>query len=67
MEVVTYGLLLVMNFGTLEQCERYAEIIYTAENIEYGAEPCFKQFNYIENKPLPRPNIPLFYREGEHL
>ena len=46
MEVVTYGLLLVMNFGTLEQCEKYAELIYTAENVQYGAEPCFKQFNY---------------------
>ena len=67
MEVVTYGLLLVMNFGTLEQCERYAKIIYTAENVQYGDEPCFKQFKYIENKPLPRPNIPLFYGEGEHL
>ena len=67
MEVVTYGLLLVMNFVMLEQCERYAELIYTAENCHYGAEPCFKQFNYSENKPLPRPNMPLFYGEGEHL
>tara|TARA_R100001369_G_scaffold92782_1_gene139793 strand:- start:918 stop:1103 length:186 start_codon:yes stop_codon:yes gene_type:complete len=61
MEVITYGMLMVMEFATLEQCEQYAQIIYQAENIQYGAEPCFKKYNIIYNNPLPRPQIPLFF------
>ena len=56
--ITTYGLLMVMNFATLEQCETWAEKVY---NQDKGA--CFQQFEEVYAKVQMPPERPEFLRK----
>tara|TARA_R100001443_G_scaffold42018_1_gene55293 strand:+ start:606 stop:803 length:198 start_codon:yes stop_codon:yes gene_type:complete len=56
--VTTYGLLMVMNFATLEQCEMWAEKLY---NQDKGA--CFQQFEEVYAEIQMPPERPEFLRK----
>ena len=56
--VTTYGLLMVMNFATLEQCEMWAEKLY---NQDKGG--CFQQFEEIYAEVQMPPERPEFLRK----
>ena len=58
-QVTVYGLLMVMRFTTLDQCNDHAEKLYGAE-----AGECFEMYETVSNPmsmPPARPSI--FWKE----
>jgi len=57
--ITTYGLLMVMQFATLEQCEDWADKLYGI-----GKTGCFESYEYVEwtLEELPPPRPEFFYK-----
>jgi len=58
--ITTYGLLMVMRFATLEQCEDWADKLYGI-----GKTGCFESYEYVEwtLEDLPPPRPEFFYKK----